>query len=305
MLAVRALRAALLLAPLWFAPPRAAAADGPACPPAGWSLERLQALKAQRWQIDDPAVREQLAQDLLPCLRARDPAWRDDIAFEALQAWLRAGALGDAGRRALGRALLAALDAPDPDGFGPPFAALALSEVARSDRLAPFWRPEERQAVLDAAVRWMQAVHDYRGFEPVAGWRHAVAHGADLLLQLALNPALDKGQLDAILAAVRSQAMPASGHSYVHGEGERLARPVLFVARRGLHGEAEWNAWFGGLAAAAVGAPGAPVDLAALARVHDLKALLLPLYVAVMEGGDAALRDRLRPGLVAALKALP
>ena len=42
----------------------------------------------------------------------------------------------------------------------------------------------------------MKSMLDYRGFVPGAGWRRAVAHGADLLMQLALNPAVERTQLD-------------------------------------------------------------------------------------------------------------
>jgi hypothetical protein len=95
-------------------------------------------------------------------------------------------------------------------------------------------------------------VRDYRGFVAGEGWRHGVAHGADLLMQLALNPALDKAQLDRILGRVARQVAPP-GQAYVFGEPERLARPVLFAAARGLHTEAEWTAW---LAQAAAAPPG-------------------------------------------------
>ena len=38
------------------------------------------------------------------------------------------------------------------------------------------------------------SVRDYRGFDAKQGWRHGVAHGADLLLQLSRNRhAVDAG----------------------------------------------------------------------------------------------------------------
>ena len=42
-----------------------------------------------------------------------------------------------------------------------------------------------------------------------------------------------------------------------------------------------------------------------LARLHDAKAFLWPVYAALQEGQDAALRSRLMPGVTAALRALP
>lgn len=84
-------------------------------------------------------------------------------------------------------------------------------------------------------------MRDYRGFDDRQGWRHGVAHGADLLMQLSLNPAFGKPELTRIRDAVAAQVMPA-GHAYVFGEGERMAAPIVYIARRGVFTEAEWTA---------------------------------------------------------------
>jgi hypothetical protein len=74
------------------------------------------------------------------------------------------------------------------------------------------------------------------------GWRHGVAHGADLLLQLALNPAVDRAGLDRLLGAVAAQVAPRE-HSYIYGESERLARPCCSPPSAVCTSPAEWNAW--------------------------------------------------------------
>ena len=150
-------------------------------------------------------------------------------------------------------------------------------------------------------------MRDYRGFDPVQGWRHGVAHGADLELQLALNPALERAALDQIIGAVAARVAPPGEHFYIYGESERLARPIAYVARRGLHDAAFWN---GSLMALASPAPLASGDKgfktrAGLARKHNTQAFVQVLYVMARESGDAALQQRLLPGLVDALKALP
>ena len=103
---------------------------------------------------------------------------------------------------------------------------------------------------MRAATTYVTTLTDYRGFDASEGWRHGVAHGADLLLQLSLNLALDRAQLDAILAAVASQVMPANGHFYIYGEGERLMAPVFYIGRRGALSSADWSEWFARLARA-------------------------------------------------------
>jgi hypothetical protein len=278
-----------------------------ACPPAAWDEAALDRLRVAKFALPDNPAREALASALTDCLADPRPQLRDGIAFEALSAWMRAGALPAAQLDAMRRDLTGRLTADDPSGFARPFAALTLAEIARVDRLKPFLEPAARDELLRAAVAYERGVRDYRGFDAMQGWRHGVAHGADLLLQLALNPALDRPALDAIIAAAASQIAPPGEHFYVYGESERLARPIFYVARRGLHDESFWNAWFATLASPAplLKWDEAFKSQAGLARKQNTQAFVQVLYVMVREGGDAALQQRLLPGLVEALKTLP
>jgi len=275
-----------------------------ACPPAGQDHASLQALKAAQFAMPDAASRNALAEGLLDCLGDPDPALRDGMAYEAFSTWMRAGAFDQGELRILRDGLYARLDGEDADGFRKPFAALVLSEVARTDRIAPWMRADERAAMVERASAYLESVRDYRGYEDGAGWRHGVAHGADWAMQLALDPALDRAQLERLLAAVAAQAMAADGHAYVFGEGERLARPVLYAARRGLIDDAAWKVWFAALPAK-LGPPRADYgDAAWLARRHDLAQFLQATYIGADQSRDPAI-SRLQPAILAALEALP
>ena len=289
-----------LLAALWWSSSCALAA----CPPAGQDRASLQALKAARFAMPDAASRNALAEGLLDCLADPDPALRDGIAYEAFSAWMRAGAFDPDQLRELRDGLYARLQGADAEGFRKPFAALVLSEVARTDRIAPWMRADERAAMVERASAYLESVRDYRGYENGAGWRHGVAHGADWAMQLALDPALDRAQLERLLAAVAAQAMAADGHAYVFGEGERLARPVLYAARRGLIDDAAWQAWFAALPAK-LGPPRADGGEAAWpARRHDLAQFLQAAYIGAARSRDPAI-SRLAPAIAAALDAVP
>ena len=281
-----------------------AAAPAMACPPPGYDKPALQALKKNGFAVADPARRRELAQALVGCLGNPDPELRDGIAFEALSQWMRADAFEAAQVGALRDRLYGLLDGPEGEGYARPFAALVLSEVARTDRIKPWMSAAERAAMVDKAAAYIEGVRDYRGYDDVQGWRHGVAHGADWLMQLALNPALDRAQADRILAAVAAQAVPASGHAYVFGEPERLARPVLFVAQRGLHSDAEWAAWFAALVPRIGDAKQAYRNVAWLARRHDLSGLLQNIYLQAGNSQDPKIRT-LQPAVLAAIKAIP
>ena len=299
------MRAAACALCLWLlaASAQALAAPVAACPPAGWDRAALDTLKREQFAVSDAARRDALARALTACLSDPDPVLRDGIAFEALSAWMRQGALPTPTLRALRDDLYARLDGPEGAGYAQPFAALVLAEVARTDRIAAWMSADERAAMVARAVRYETSVRDYRGYEPVGGWRHGVAHGADWLMQLSLNPAVDEAQLTAIADAVASQAVPERAHAYTFGEPERLAAPVLYAARRGFRDEAQWTTWFAALPSRLGDSALAYRDPAWLARRHDLVAFLHAVYVGAATSDDARVRTLL-PGATAALKAL-
>ena len=274
------------------------------CPPTGWDEAKLDALKANGFEIADASARQAFATAITACLASPDPALRDGVAFEALTHMLRGRRLGDDTMRALLSDLMARLklEMDDPQGFGQSFAALALSEVARADRIQAYLTEDELVKLLADAQHWFINIDDYRGYSDADGWRHAVAHGSDLLMQLALNPRIDTEGLRLIVSAIGVQVAPHI-HAYVHGEPERLARPILFAAQRGAMTDREWTDWLVALAT-----PDQPDKVFSsefgLAWRHNTLAFLQALYVSLELSDDPAFAV-LRPGVEAALKALP
>jgi len=277
------------------------------CPPKGQTENSLQELKKSGFLIAVENQRQSTALSLLPCLGSPDPVLRDGIAFEALSFWLRKDQLDLPTRQALLVKLQSNIEdgKPDKPGFSKPFSALVLSEVARTDRINAWMTPEQRNTLVRITANYLSGIRDYRGFDEKQGWRHGIAHASDLAMQLALNPALEKAQLDLLLAAVTSQ-IAITEHSYIDGESERLLRPVLYIAKRGLHGEQEWQAWMDTLVAPAPLAKweDAFSSSAGLAKRHNLQLFLLLLQANTLQSDnkDWALLNRLS---LSALKELP
>ncbi len=269
-------------------------------PAAGYDRAGLDALKAAEWALPDDAARNRLALALADCVGSPDPTLRDGIAFEGLQHWLRAKQLTPETMRALAANLEGQLTASDPQGFRQPFAALALSEVARADRVEPYLDGAARQRLLDNGISYFGQVRDYRGFDAREGWRHGVAHGADLMLQLSLNPALGKPELERIMTAIASQVAP-DGHFYIYGEPERLARPIIFMAQRGLITEEEWTRWFAQFPTAGENMFASQTGLA---RRHNVNAFLYSVWLNAKLSETTA-DDVVLPGAEAAIRAMP
>jgi hypothetical protein len=275
------------------------------CPPEGWTVTRLEALKKDGFKMPDPFQRHELAVALTACLGHPRPELRDGIAFEALSAWMRGGQLDLATIKTLRADLLKAIARTDEEGFRASFSALGLSEVARTDRLQAWMSAEEREEMVRAAAGFLEQVRDYRAFSDAEGFRHAVAHGADLVLQLALNSLTTKAQLDLMMRAVAAQVAPPGTMAYWAGEPDRLARPILFIAQRRLHSEGEWQTFF---AEATNPQPLASWRVAfsseaGIKRRHNVRAFLLSVYAAASTSDDPGIRQ-LIPHATAALKAL-
>lgn len=297
----RTLAPAVLVSLILAAQAGASGSAPPPCSPSGMSRADLLRLKESKFEVPSTAERDRMAVSLLGCLDDPDPSIRDGVVFEALSTWLRGKALSAQTIVALEASLSATLAGPkDPGGFRLPFAALALSEVARADRIEPVLTEEVRAKLVEAAATSLARVDDYRGFDPVDGWRHGVAHGSDLVLQLALNPRIGADGLKRLMAAVATQVAPKGKVFYTFGEPGRLARSVVFAHRRGLLDLSFWESWFTSLAnpSPLPDWGSAFLSVEGLARRHNSVAFLHALSFEGRSGGDeagraiAALADR-------------
>lgn len=260
-----------------------------ACTPGGMTSQQLTSLKAAKFALPDAAQRNRVALDLVECLGDPDPAVRDGMAYEGISTWLRGKQLDSATVVSLYTRLAQSLaSSGDQAGFRKPFAVLVLSEVARADRITPTFSPAQLDSLVSIAAAWMHDVDDYRGFVDGQGWRHGIAHGADLVLQLALNPRISAAQLVTLMDATRTKVAPPGKAVLVHTEGERLARAVFYSHRRGLLDDAWWKGWLGPVASPAPLANwnDAWQSEAGLARRHNTLEFLYSLHYFALSAGD-------------------
>lgn len=261
-----------------------------ACPPDGYSKRDLLEIRQSGFELPAPA-RNALAVALLDCLADPDPDIRDGVTYEGLATWLR-GELLDGGTidSLYQRVRADLLGAEDAGGFLKPFAALVLSEIARTDRVGNTFTAQRREDLVAAATAYMAAVSDYRGFSETEGWRHGVAHGADLVLQLVLNEHIDAAQVERLVNATLTQVAPPGKNFYIYGEPGRLARAAYYAHTRAVIGEERWREW---LATLTDPAPLASWDEAyssqvGLARRHNTLEFLMALHVyATASGSDS------------------
>ncbi|WP_170246322.1 DUF2785 domain-containing protein [Colwellia hornerae] len=250
-----------------------------------WQKQELLQLKNDKFILENKADKEALALQLLACLASPDAEIRDGIAFEALSNWLRNEQLSQATHLKMFNYLTRVLEFKVTDTFGvyQSFSILVLAEVARVDRQSPFLTTKQRDYLVKVGTNFLTNVKDYRGFSAKVGWQHSIAHSADLMLQLALNPEVNKAQLDKILDALASQITAHLQHSYVEGESKRIAMAVIYVFLREEYIMDDFHHWLDKVAESAPFKQWQDVYQSeqGLIKLHNTQSFLYALYATI------------------------
>ncbi|MEO8705282.1 MAG: DUF2785 domain-containing protein [Kofleriaceae bacterium] len=289
------------------APTSPASATADPLPPPDAALARWQAIHANKDEPPAGTTAAALLPELESYLGSPDPTRRDAIAYDVLVAWtLTAKRLGPDELRPFALRLVANFQGPldRPDGvFLRSFSALVLSVIAKRDLTDPIFDDAGRRSLLAAARDYANRETDLRGYTGERGWAHAAAHTADLLRQLAKQPAFTDADRGVILDAVAAWTVRRHGAILEYGEDGRLAQAVLEAARRGL-GKDKIAAFLAALAAPLGEAMTRSFDAKLFAAQRNARNLLFTLFVQLSlepqpSDGMRMLLDQLRALLLA------
>jgi hypothetical protein len=247
--------------------------------------------------------------EMNPLLASGDPVLRDEVAFSAAERWIvRDHRLSAADLRSLLRLWSKNLDdglgtSGDNRVFNRSFSALSLSLIAAADLSAPFLEPAELQALFDRMLDYFERERDLRGFDPVHGWMHTVAHTSDTLKFLARNPKLAAGSDVRMLAAVRAK-IESHDAVFTWGENDRMALALQSVLRRPDADPAALTRWtqYWMQAHQALWANGPQVEPRQFARVENAAQVMRSLHASLaIESAPTPAGEAARQTLIAAL----
>ncbi|MCL2376561.1 MAG: DUF2785 domain-containing protein [Defluviitaleaceae bacterium] len=110
------------------------------------------------------------------------------------------------------------------DVFTRAFSSLLVCVALCTYEDDPYLTDEELTSVKETILRYMSQEKDYRGYVKDKGWAHAIAHGADMLLNIVYCVGREGifEALDAIVDAVSNKYIV-----YGASEDERLADAVI------------------------------------------------------------------------------
>jgi hypothetical protein len=159
-----------------------------------------------------------LTAELSDALADPDPGIRDGTAYAVMATWIERGVL-DQRLAGLGDEMAARFRNPRIEART--FAALVLCWIVARGRFDEAW--------VSAFADWYPAEGDLRGFDAKLGWLHAVAHGADLLGALGLDPHVRPARM---LELGARRMLAATDQVWRDGEDDRLGRAMALTLTR-------------------------------------------------------------------------
>lgn len=205
-------------------------------------------LSKSDYKIPEGHNLEELTKKLFSYLGSTDPELRDDIAYIVYANWLKQDLYTKDEIRAHIGELLGNLEkgigeVESDSVFLRTFSVLLLAEIVHNDNKKSLLEKEQSQTILEKGLWYLDAEKDPRGYIPVKGWAHSLAHTADLMMVLGRNRHLTREDLARILQGIANKIMQPNNYVYIHREDERLANAVAEILQRGLLNLAHVEKW--------------------------------------------------------------
>ncbi|UXH44059.1 DUF2785 domain-containing protein [Rossellomorea vietnamensis] len=113
------------------------------------------------------------------------------------------------------------------------FSSLVIAVILYKDNKDDFLSRDAVYKTKYHLINYINSENDLRGFVPVKGWAHSIAHVADAFDELILNKKMEQKDLFDMLPPLWGKIL-VSESVYVHGEDERMITPILAMLEKGL-----------------------------------------------------------------------
>ena len=283
----------------------ASVATSVAAAPADHDIAFWRAIVAARYAPPAGEDVATLTSELAEMLASADPERRDDIAYSTLANWIfqrkiiTGAALGSLTDRLVANLTKGVGERNTDDIFRRSFSALTLAAVAARDNAEPALDAAAWHRIEQAALAYLAAEQDLRGYDAEKGWMHSAAHTADLLKFLGRSRHLDTAGQARFLTAI-GMKLTTVPIVFTHGEDERMARALLSIVNRSDFDHAAFAAWLDKTKPAVPAKP----TVAQLSAIQNWKNALAKLEVLLSNdpspsdasgAARAALRAALKP----------
>jgi hypothetical protein len=251
----------------------------------------------------------ELRETLFGYLGSTDPELRDDIAYVVYANWLKREMFSKAEVHAHVNELISNLDKGIGDKesdtiFLRTFSVLLLAEIVHNDNKKPLLEKDQIEIILEKGLWYLDAEKDSRGYIPVKGWAHALAHTADLILVLGKNRNTVKDDLENILLGIANKLIHSTNWVYIHGEDDRLVNAVTMILQRNLVTIEFLKSWLKSFTEPEKSWNGAYMDEGQVKAFHNSRNFLRSLFVNIHATNDLSGKDELETLVSEAVKTL-
>ena len=261
------------------------------------------------YAIPEGHTLEELTKTLFSYLGSTDPELRDDIAYIVYANFLKREMFPRDEITVHVAELLSNLEygigeTETDTVFLRAFSVLLLAEIVHNDNKKPLLEEEQIKSILEKGLWYLDAEKDPRGFIPVKGWAHGLAHTADLMLVLGRNRQTTKLDLEKILQGMADKLVHSSNWIYLHGEDERLANAVMSILGRSLVSVDFLRSWLKSLVEPEPDWKGAFMDEGQAKAFHNVRNFLRSVWVAVHSSDDLPQKEGIESAVFEALNNL-
>lgn len=245
-------------------------------------------LAKNEYKIPDGNTLHDLTKTIFGYLGNVDPDLRDEIAYIVYANWLKRDMYSPDEIRLHIAELLANLEKgigeiESDSVFLRAFSVLFLAEIVHNDNKKSVLEQADISSIFDKGLQYLDAEKDPRGFVPVKGWAHALAHTADLMMVLGKNRYIGKDELEKFLQGIAAKLIHSANWIYIHGEDERLANAVIAIFERNLLSLDFIELWLASLTSPERSWIGAYMDEDVAKAFHNTRNFLRSLSEAVQK----------------------
>jgi len=245
-------------------------------------------LAKNEYKIPDGNTLHDLTKTIFGYLGNVDPDLRDEIAYIVYANWLKRDMYSPDEIRLHIAELLANLEKgigeiESDSVFLRAFSVLFLAEIVHNDNKKSVLEQADISSIFDKGLQYLDAEKDPRGFVPVKGWAHALAHTADLMMVLGKNRYIGKDELEKFLQGIAAKLIHSANWIYIHGEDERLANAVIAIFERNLLSLDFIELWLASLTSPKRSWIGAYMDEDVAKAFHNTRNFLRSLSEAVQK----------------------
>ena len=254
-------------------------------------IEAWVSIAKNDYKIPEGHTLEELTKTLFGYLGDTDPELRDDIAYIVFANFLKREMYSKDEIRKHVDELLSNLEKGigeiETDSvFLRTFSVLLLAEIVYNDNKKPLLDKDQVHIVLKKGLWYLDAEKDPRGYIPVKGWAHALAHTADLLQELGKSRFVEQNDLEKILQAIAVKIVHSANWVYVHSEDDRLSNAVVAIIKRDMLTLDFLSEWVKSLAEPETSWKGAYMDEGLAKAFHNTRNFLRSLSETIRKSED-------------------